>query len=169
MPTTTKHTPAVREALRRANRSMATELDADEVNRARSKRAAEMSGERLWRYITGQEEANGQRPAYDDEVRRTAKIVRELCEGKGAPGAKQIEAVRKAIGRTDPVEASGMSGRALRRYAAEGRTPEGDRMRPTPEMAAISERCGGDPFCRARKLAVILAGLDAARKSGPAG
>lgn len=174
MPTaTTQHPDSRRKMLRAAGLSQESELSEARIARADSAEAKEVleaSGkDALYRFIMGAGREPGAKAAskkYSDEVRRAARVCRELTAGKGSPGAKQVDAVAKAIGETDPIEASGMAGRTLRRYATEGRTAKGELMRPTPEMSEIGERCGGDPFCRGRRLAVILAALDAVRKSG---
>jgi hypothetical protein len=167
---TTEHPKGRRDVLRHAGLSESSELTEAEV-----KRADELAGDlkdRPMAEIRSKIMHGQKRQAalgYDEEIRRAAKICRELTDGKGSPGAKQVAAVRGAIDGTDPVTASGMSGTALRRWASNGRTTKGERFKPTAQMDEIGKRCGDDPFCRGRRLAVILVALDAAAKSGKEG
>lgn len=167
MATVMEHPKERRDVLRRAGLSENSELTEAEV-----KRADELAGDaedRPMAELRSKIMRGQKRQAalgYDGEIRRAAKICRELTGGKGSPGAKQVAAVRGAIDGTDPITASGMGARALRRWATDGKTMHGDRFKPTAEMAEIGRRCGDDPFCRGRRLAVILVALDAASKSG---
>lgn len=104
----------------------------------------------------------GKISVYDDEIRAAGRVVREVLDGKGCPGAKQIALVRKTIGKnTDPVKASGLSARRLKEYATGKWNPERGSS-ASEELVAIAKKAG-DPWCRSRRLAAILHGLATAR------
>lgn len=92
---------------------------------------------------------------YDDGIRIAAKRVREILDGKGAPGAKQILAVRKALGKKSAAEATGISATALKKYATKKQLTDAN-VKALREFAQQF----GDPFCAGRRLAVILVALD---------
>lgn len=116
-----------------------------------------------------QPEASGKKPAakpkskakkskYSEEVRAASKEVRAILGPKvKPPGAKQVAAVVKAMGDRAPADAAGLSMAKLRKWAKDGERPE--------DFAKLRELAGqvGDPWATGRKLAGILAAVEAVR------
>lgn len=104
---------------------------------------------------------------YSEEVRDAARIVREVTQGKGSPGAKQIAAVEKALDGKDPVEASGLGPRKLAEWA-KGKWAPGRGKHPE-KLTALAAKVN-DPWASGRRLAAILHALaEVAAKRGTDG
>jgi hypothetical protein len=115
-----------------------------------------------------QPEAGGKKPAvrkskakkskYSEEVRAASKEVRAVLGPKvKPPGAKQVAAVVEALGDRTPADAAGLSMAKIKKWAKDGERPE--------DFAKLRELAGqvGDPWATGRKLAGILAAVEAVR------
>jgi hypothetical protein len=156
---TSNHPPKRRATLKRAGLSEQSELTAEQAKRADSA-SSKMSAERLSAYIMRGEgaKAAAAKSKYSAEVSAAAKQVREIIGPKsGAPGPKQVKRVATVLKDRDPVEASGISAKALKAYAEKKEKPK-----DTSELQALAREVK-DPWATGRRLAAILVALKEAR------
>lgn len=182
--TAEKHPSAIRAVLKRARMSEGSELNPEQLERAgEAVKKPTLKDDRLYNYIlhgttegsrsassstrrSGGAKARGRQVTikYPPAIKAAAKRVRELSGGKGSPGAKQVDLVNKVLHGRDPVEATGMSERALRSWAKGTKSPK----TVGGGFLELAGECN-DSFCRGRRLAMIVVALAEQAKSGAKG